>query len=166
MVFKTAKKKPKALIFDIDGVVCDSSERFKRIDLEAFKNKDKNAFIKSLKEYNKDCVGDIIIDKGLDLLYMLESNYKPYRVFFVTARGSYGYDPTLDWLKDENIWDDNYELIMQPEDFDDWEFTTQKDHAEFKKNVAKEKLFPAIHFFDIMVHHQHYPICIFRSRWR
>lgn len=132
------KKKKKAIIFDLDGCIVDSSQRFKRLDLDAFDKKDKKAAIKSIAEYNKDCEGDLVIDKGVDLLYMLESNYRPNRVFFVTARGSYGFDPTLNWLKEENIWDDNYELIMQPEDFDNWEFSTQADHAEFKKKVAKE----------------------------
>jgi hypothetical protein len=77
-----------------------------------------------------------VIDLGVDLLDMLCTFYKPDRVFFITARGAGGYKPTLQWLKDEGIWSEDCYLIMQPEDFDDYQFTTQSDHAVFKKQEA------------------------------
>jgi len=39
----------KALIFDIDGVVADSSQRFKRLNLDAFTRQDAKAWIKSVE---------------------------------------------------------------------------------------------------------------------
>jgi hypothetical protein len=126
----------KALIFDIDGVVADSSQRFKRLNLDAFTRQDAKAWIKSVEWYNADCRGDEVIDLGVDLLQMLCEFYKPDCVFFITARGQGGYKPTLQWLKDEGIWDDDCRLIMQPEDFDNYHFYTQSDHASYKKKEA------------------------------
>jgi len=57
----------KALIFDIDGVVADSSQRFKRLNLDAFTRQDAKAWIKSVEWYNADCRGDEVIDLGVDL---------------------------------------------------------------------------------------------------
>jgi hypothetical protein len=126
----------KALIVDLDGVLVDSSQRFKRLNLDAHNRRDSAAWIKSVQWYNADCRGDEVIDLGVDLLDMLCTFYKPDRVFFITARGAGGYKPTLQWLKDEGIWSEDCYLIMQPEDFDDYQFTTQSDHAVFKKQEA------------------------------
>ena len=128
----------KAIVMDLDGVVVNSSFRFKRLNLDAFARKDAPAWIKSVQWYNADCRGDEVIDLGLDLLQMFCSFYKPDCVFFVTARGEGGYKPTLQWLKDEGIWDDDCRLIMQPEDFENYHFYTQSDHASFKKNVVQK----------------------------
>ena len=48
----------KAIIFDLDGVLADSSTRFKRLDLQAFDNKDVEAFKQSVILYNLDCYND------------------------------------------------------------------------------------------------------------
>jgi FMN phosphatase YigB (HAD superfamily) len=130
--------KQKAIIFDLDGVLVGSEKRFKRIDLDAHERKDKKAFVKSLEHYNADCRGDQVIDAGVDLLVALEHVYKPDRVFFLTARGSGGATATLNWLKSESLWAGNYQLITRPEDLENFEFSTQQDHAKYKKAVAKE----------------------------
>jgi hypothetical protein len=128
----------KALIFDLDGCLVNSSARFKRLNLDAYNRRDINAWTKSVQWYNADWRGDEVIELGVDLLDMLCSFYKPDRVFFITARGAGGYAPTFMWLQDEGIWDEDCMLIMHPEDFDNYQFTTQSDHAAFKKNTAME----------------------------
>lgn len=130
--------KPKAIIFDLDGVLVDSSSRFKRLNLDAYNRKDSTAYIKSVTWYNADCRGDVVIDLGLDLLHMLITFYKPEKVFFITARGSGGHTPTLNWLKEENIWDGSSVLVTRPENYEHYEFETQADHAEYKKATAKK----------------------------
>ena len=82
------KSKPRAIIMDLDGVLVDSSERFKRLDLDAFENRDKLTYMKSVKDYSKDCVGDIVIPDGFNLLKSLVE-LSP-NIFFVTARGETG----------------------------------------------------------------------------
>jgi FMN phosphatase YigB (HAD superfamily) len=128
--------KQKAIIFDLDGVLIDSSKRFKRIDLEALESQDKEKFVKSLEWYNSDCRGDQVIDLGVDLLDWMVKFYNIDKVFLITARGAGGYESTLQFLKDENIWEHNFELIMQPEDLSNFEFSSQIDHATFKKLEA------------------------------
>ena len=147
-MLETLKSKPKAIIFDLDGVLVDSSVRFKRLDLFAYENKDKLAYIESLKQYSKDCFGDIIIDEGFNLLKSL-MGFCP-NIFFLTARGEPGRKSTLAWIQ-ENIYDPlileestdtfNWSLIMQPENLDyldDFNFSTQYEHAQYKKNEAKK----------------------------
>ncbi len=126
----------KAIIFDLDGVLVDSSKRFKKLNLKAFDEQNEVEWIKSVKLYNQNCDEDEVIDLGIDLLEMLCSFYKPDAVFFITARGDGGYKPTLRWLKEEGIWREDCILIMQPEDFDNYHFYDQKDHANYKKKVA------------------------------
>jgi len=144
-LLEITKSKPQAIIFDLDGVLVDSSERFKRLDLSAFDNRDKSAYIESVRQYSKDCVGDIVIPEGLNLLKSLVE-FSP-NIFFVTARGETGRNPTLDWMND-NICDPmildksnkvfNWSLIMHPENLDNYDFSTQHDHAEYKKKEAKK----------------------------
>ena len=133
--------KQKAIVIDADGVLVSSEKRFKRIDLDAYERKDKKAFIKSLNHYNADCRGDQVIDAGVDLLVALENLHKPDKVFILTARGDGGSKTTLEWFKEENIWDAHYQLIMRPEDLDNidnFTFSTQIEHAKYKKLVVGE----------------------------
>ena len=132
--------KQKAIIFDLDACIVDSSSRFNKIDLDAFERKDHNTFARSLEKYQENTKGDEVIDDGIDLLVALTNFYKPDRVFFLTARGSGAEKITLNWLKQENIWDSNYQLICRPEDLDseDYKITDQLDHAKFKKETARK----------------------------
>jgi FMN phosphatase YigB (HAD superfamily) len=133
-------KKPTAIIFDLDGVLVNSSERFQRIDLEAFRNRDKEKFVASLRHYLSDCEGDVLIESGANLLWSLCAYYKPKKVFFITARGIEGYEPTLQWIKEHNLFGpDEYEneLIMKPEDLDNFEFENMDDAAWKGKETAK-----------------------------
>jgi FMN phosphatase YigB (HAD superfamily) len=132
-------KKPKAVIFDLDGVIVDSSERFKRLNMDAFEKRNKKEFVKSVRDYNSDCFGDTVIDTGMNLLKLYSRDHK---VFFITARGSEGHAPTLNWIRTyfEHFDNCEAELIMNPEDTNAFEFTTQFDHAEFKKKAAEKIL--------------------------
>lgn len=138
-MYESAKAaKPTAIIFDIDGVICDSSERFLRIDLKAFQKKDKDKFVASLRHYCSDCEGDKIITSGAQLLWSLCDYYRPDKIFFITARGITNYEPTMQWLKENNIFGHDRhgnELIMNPEDLDNFEFE-EFDHAAWKGKTA------------------------------
>lgn len=134
--------KKKALIFDIDGVVCDSSERFKRIDLYAFGQLDRAKFVESIKSYNQDCEGDLVLESGKKLLHSLLNGFEVDKVFFITARGDGGFGPTLKWLEENmDLKTHMFELWMQPEDLsniDAYEFSTEQDHARQKMKMAEE----------------------------
>jgi predicted secreted acid phosphatase len=132
-------QKPKAVIFDIDGVICDSSKRFQRLDMDAWNKKNKKAFVQSLRNYNSDCAGDIPIITGISLLNYYAVDHK---IFFITARGSEGYAPTQNWLKAHfpKFEENESVLIMQPEDTNNFKFSTQFDHAEYKKREAAKIL--------------------------
>lgn len=128
------------MIFDIDGVICDSSTRFKRLNMRAYNRKQRNAFVKSVNAYNADCKGDKPLKFGMELLTALENYYKPDKIFFITARGIGGYIPTLNWLKRQSFWiymGVKCELIMNEEDLDNFEFSSQFEHANYKKRTAK-----------------------------
>ena len=132
--------KQKAIIYDLDNVLVKSEARFKRIDLDAYEKQDKERYIQSILEYSKDCEGDEPIDCGIDLLTALTNLYKPDKIFFITARGIANYHPTLQWLKDENIWDNKCSLIMRDEklDLENFKFTSQDIDAEYKRLEAME----------------------------
>lgn len=128
--------KKTALIFDIDGVFCDSSIRFKRFDIAAFNRRDKEAFVKSVQEYSKDCEDDVAISQGKDLFDLLTSYYLPHDVYIITARGESGRKPTMEWLKANGFWDDRCHLIMHQENLEEFEFSTQFSHSIYKKEEA------------------------------
>jgi len=134
------KNKPIGIIFDIDGCISESSKRFSKLDITAALSGDKAKYIESIREYDKDCFEDSIIEPGLDLLIALTNFYNPEKIFFITARGGGNRGPALQWLKDENIWDDKCELIMREEDLDvnNFQITFQEDHAIYKQETARE----------------------------
>ena len=111
------QKKPRLLICDIDGVICDSSARqLVYSDVEALKRGDHNAFRISMNAFNATSEGDVLIETGLDLLVSLSCSFGIDRVIFLTARGECGRGPTLEWLN-ENIWAGipSEDLIMRAE---------------------------------------------------
>lgn len=133
------EKKRTTIIFDIDGVVCDSSSRFKRLNIDAYIRKDKPAFINSIKWYESDCEGDKVIESGVKLLESLTNTLNINKVFFITARGNGGRTPTTQWLLDAGILKDGDELIMHPETLDEeFEFKTPVVHANWKKSEAEK----------------------------
>lgn len=62
-------KKPRVLIYDLDGVVVDSSERSKLINYEAFHKGDYEAFYRSIVfSYARTTDGDVAIDLGINIV--------------------------------------------------------------------------------------------------
>ena len=43
-MYDNCKLKPKAVIFDLDGVLVNSAERFKRLDMDAYNKRNKKNF--------------------------------------------------------------------------------------------------------------------------
>jgi hypothetical protein len=134
-MYDNCKLKPKAVIFDLDGVLVNSAERFKRLDMDAYNKRNKKNFVKSVRHYNSNCDGDQVIPLGMLLLKTL---CKDHKIFFITARGIEGYAPTLNWITSnfDDFFSSDAELIMHPEDTNNFKFSTQFDHAEFKKREA------------------------------
>lgn len=144
---KRNSKEPKAIIFDIDGVVCDSSERFKRIKWEFATEFNKTQsleslkkYINSIKDYNRDCDGDELIEFGRDLLYNFIQKYDNTTVFFITARGISAFDNTFNWLKKHGLIDTEDKLYMYPENFEskDYKPVGAKEHAQWKADIVKQ----------------------------
>lgn len=111
-----------AMIFDIDGFVCDSSQRLKRcFTQENIANN--NVFL----EYSKTIDGDIPIPSGILIAQsLLDSGCE---CFWLTARGSEGRDLTYKWLIENVNGDIPYEnLLMRPHG--------TCSSLEFKKNSS------------------------------
>lgn len=99
------------IIFDIDGVLCDSSER-ERKTLDKF-NVD-NLSLEHLHEYHSMPYDeDMVIENGL-FLYLAFKNV--YKILFLTARNSeWSRKKTLEWLQtniDNEI--EESQLYMSP----------------------------------------------------
>jgi len=109
-------ERPRAIIFDIDGVLCDSSKRIaKYADIEALNRGDYNAWRASMARYNATTEEDEVIPSGLRLYRALQIGMFPARFFFVTSRGEDGREPTLIWLQDFiNPAICSEDLIMRP----------------------------------------------------
>ena len=155
----------KAIIFDIDGVVCDCSERIARYsDYKALERGDYNAFRVSMRAYNTAPVDeDIPIEHGIKLLRSLIDFHNPEHFTFLTSRGGESRANTLGWLKEHVFsWltDDN--LIMRPEYIETepgifWREGEPKFcHIEFKRG---ETLKLAQNFDIVMAADDHLPIC-------
>lgn len=155
----------KVIVFDIDGVVCDSSARIhKYSDYKAFERGDYNAFRVSMRAYNTAPVDeDIPIEHGIKLLHSLLHFHNPEHFTFLTSRGNESRANTLGWLREHVFsWltDDN--LIMRPEYIETepgvfWREGEPKFcHVQFKR---EETLKLAQKFDVVMAADDHLPIC-------
>jgi hypothetical protein len=132
------------IICDIDGVVCDCSERIARYsNYKALESGDYNAFRVSMHDYNTASVDeDVPIVSGINLLNALYDFHFVSDVYFLTSRGGESRANTLGWLRKHigflNLRDEN--LIMRPEYFESspgvfWrEGEPRFCHVEFKKS--------------------------------
>jgi len=92
--------KSKAVIIDIDGVICDSTIRSEKyIDYDAYNAGDADLFINSLHKYSKTTAGDIVIPEGKKLFLSILKEFRPDVIIYLTARGEYGRKPTERWLR-------------------------------------------------------------------
>lgn len=144
------KVKEDLIICDIDGVVCDCSERIaKYSNHKALEEGDYNAFRVSMHEYNSASVDeDIPILAGVNLLESLYYVHNP-QIVFLTSRGSESYDNTHSWLRKHiefipSVSD--FSLIMRPQYFESspgifWREGEPKFcHVEFKKGEVLKLL--------------------------
>jgi phosphoglycolate phosphatase-like HAD superfamily hydrolase len=135
-------KKPTAVIFDIDGVLCDSTERHQKIRNDAAGRGDFQTFYKSLLDYSKSTDGDKLIEKGKKLFEDIKESFRPSKIFFITSRGEHGRQPTKKWLEKHGLYDDELtDLIMRPEirkDKDGIYRSNQKwaSDAAYKRDMA------------------------------
>lgn len=96
--------KPKCVIFDIDGTIADCSHRRHFLD-----KKDWDGFFDAMGD-------DTVIDPVRDLLeFILQDEYKP-QLIFCTGRPDSHKIQTVDWLTEQSIYDDEYELHMRKTD--------------------------------------------------
>lgn len=108
--------KKTCIVFDIDGVVCDSRDRhLKYIDMAAEMMGDIQKFMKSLDVYSETTDGDKVIAGGKNLLFALVDKFTPDAFFYLTSRGEKGRKPSMTWLEDNGLLPYNCQLIMRPE---------------------------------------------------
>jgi len=133
--------KKKCLIFDIDGVLCDPSDRQKKyIDFDAKAKGDKKSYYDSIESYNKaDHKKDKVLALGKNLYEWSIQQYQPDKIFIVTARFTDTKFKTKQWLKHYGFFKDNVILVMRPVvNSEDYETKLQKIHdkSKYKKDVA------------------------------
>ena len=139
-------KLPKVIIYDLDGVVVNSQERYIRSGGdEAIKKGDYNAFRQSLVEYNKNTDGDLIISKSVEILNNLRQTLEIEHMIALTARGEEGKEPTLAFLKQHLPWEVNETLLyMRPRHLEVapgifWKPGMPKfSSVDYKREVVKE----------------------------
>lgn len=127
-------------IIDIDGVVCNSSVRQMRtIDGAALARGDLKAFRASLLIYGQTTDGDVLIPAGAMIVDMCRkycSLRGACRIFYITSRNEWSREPTLNWLRQHDLFHLGDELFMQPvlpEDDDNWH-----NPAEYKEEIAQK----------------------------
>ena len=135
------KVKEDLIVCDIDGVVCDCSERIaKYSNYKALEEDDYNAFRVSMSAYNSASVdADIPILAGINLLVSLH-DYNSGEIVFLTSRGNESRENTSRWLREHLPNDMNdFSLIMRPQYFESSPGIFWRDgeprfcHVEFKK---------------------------------
>lgn len=155
----------KLLIFDIDGVVCDSSVRLSKYsDESALVRGDYNAFRASMHAYGLASVeDDVPIAPGIDLFHSLRNFYNPERVIFLTSRGGVGRVNTLKWLRDYVVPDFSGEdLIMRPVDieYEPGVFWREGDMKFSATDFKRWEVLRLLGDYDVMMAvDDHLPIC-------
>lgn len=135
-------KKPRCVIYDIDGTIADSTVRAtKHIDLVAKRKGHFQKYRDSLNVYSQTCENDVTIPTGIKIVHGLALAYDAVPVA-VTARGNNGRIPTLEWLIANLPWRvSNDLLIMRPEaDDDPTGWVCHAPSEEYKEHVLA-KLF-------------------------
>lgn len=128
------EKRRKAVIYDLDGTVVDSTARImKYLDLDAKARGDHEAYRKSHIGYASTTEGDVVIPSGVRLVQALIQAHNAVPIA-LTSRGNDGRGPTLRFLQQHMPWIvRDWFLYMRPERRDDptdslWRGT----HAEVK----------------------------------
>lgn len=155
--------KEKIIVCDIDGVICDCSNRLERhSDWDAFHRGDYNAFYASMHHYNQASLDDdLVIQSGVDLVYGLRQIHEGSSIKFLTSRGIESYSSTLDWLRQYfPVLSEN--LIMNPHNQEIspgvyWEDGSERFcHVKFKRG----EILKLLDDYDIVYALDDYaPIC-------
>ncbi len=108
--------RPRVLLYDIDGCVANSQDRFKRSGgLEALSSGDYNEFRKAMIRYSSDYYDDVPLQYGIDFLEQMRSQNDVSRMIALTARGEEGREQTLVWLREHMPWRvEENDLVMRP----------------------------------------------------
>lgn len=131
------------IIFDIDGVVCNSIERYhKHVDDLAKENGDIQKYIASFAQYSHgDYNLDQLIPMGKDLLDWAKSFYKPDLTVFITAREEEGRKQTENWLEKHQMFDQQTLVIMKPNYIRDMNghyiISSEFNDVNYKRAAAK-----------------------------
>lgn len=132
-------KKQTAIIYDIDGVLVNSSERLKKyIKVECLRANDYWGYARSLLEYSKTVEGDTIIQEGIQLINLLSKGVD--HCIGLTSRGEFSREATETFLHPHL--DFKIELVMRKELFYSLEGDIIDSSARFiaapyKKKMAK-----------------------------
>ena len=122
------------VIFDIDGVLSEASEREKVLE------KVKNSSEINWKEFFSDCEFDLPIRAGMIIAKSI-INYLPQQdILFLTARSEIVRNKTMKWLSEHlGVSEDKIDLTMRPENNID-------EDVLFKEEVGREIGFKNIDF--------------------
>lgn len=106
--------KPTCLIYDLDGLVVDSSARLRSyVDHSAQSKGDFETYYTGLYHWSQTTEGDEPIAAGIVLVQSLINHLRPDRVLALTARGEEGRTPTLAWMQQNLPWNPcSEDLIM------------------------------------------------------
>jgi hypothetical protein len=136
-------KRENVLIYDLDGCVVNSQERFQRNGgLAALATGEYNEFRKSMIRYATDYYDDEPLQFGIEMLEQMRKQYNVSRMIALTARGEEGRENTMTWLREHMPWEVDGNLEMRPayteyEPGVFWKVGEPKfDAVEFKKNFA------------------------------
>ena len=114
---------PRAVIFDLDGTVCDDSHR-----QTILLNNKGNITDDIWRQYHSACVDDAPIDIVCRCLYLLSLDNE---IIIITGRDEQYRQITLDWLLKHNLPHD--ELYMRPNGH-------HVSSVEFKRNIYNEQI--------------------------
>lgn len=118
----------KAIIVDLDGTLCDSSQRKKYVNGTQKKN---------WKRFYEDLVHDYPNEWCKELVYNFFKN--GCHIIFITGRPEEYRDLTLDWLEKHLQWLSNFDLHMRPRGDYRKDYILKQEifdeHVRYKYNV-------------------------------
>lgn len=152
------KHKERVIVYDIDGMIVDSTQRaLKHLDVAAKERGDHEAFEKSVWRFAQTTEGDVPIPDGIRLLEAVKNTYQPDHMLGLTSRGETERDNTVAFLGIHLPWEVRSEdIYMYRErrisDCGNYVYATSSwfDHVEHKrKNIrALKEKYEVIMAFD------------------
>ena len=138
------RKKPRLMIYDMDGCVVDSSVRLTQtVDIAALERGDYQSYCNSFEKYNETLDGDVPIPLGIAMVASLRQELSVDRTVALTARGDGGRVLTLGQLCAYMPWRvEEEDLLMRPSRQKDaegnfWSHGMPKfDAVDYKRGVT------------------------------